>query len=52
MAKKVKKIRAPKGFHFMKKGKSVSIMKHTGKFKRHKGASLTIDIPLIKEHRK
>ena len=52
MAKQVKKIRAPKGFHFMKKGKDISVMKHTGRFKKHKGASLTLDIPVIKEHKK
>jgi len=37
---------------FMKKGKDISIMKHTGRFKKHKGASLTLDLPVIKEHKK
>tara|TARA_R100001591_G_scaffold49629_2_gene60161 strand:- start:282 stop:425 length:144 start_codon:yes stop_codon:yes gene_type:complete len=45
------KIKAPKGYHFMKYGKSYKLMKHTGKFKRHKGASLTMDVPVIKKHR-
>ncbi len=45
-----KKIRAPKGFHFMGKGKSLRLMKHTGQFKKHKGASLTASIKVIKKH--
>jgi len=36
-----KKIKAPKGFHWMKSGKSVKLMKNPrGGYKPHKGASL------------
>ena len=36
-----KKVKAPAGFHWMKKGTgSPKLMKHTGKFVPHKGASL------------
>ena len=47
------KIKAPKGYHFMKgpKGK-VSLMKHSGKFVKHRGASLTMNLPVIKTHSK
>ena len=45
------KVKAPKGYHWMKSGKGYKLMKHTGKFKRHKGASLTMDVPVIKKHR-
>ena len=34
------KVKAPKGYHWMKAGKgSPKLMKHTGKFVKHKGAS-------------
>jgi|TARA_Y100000114_G_C11614304_1_gene256612 hypothetical protein len=46
------KVKAPKGFHFMKVGKGYKLMKHTGKFVKHKGASLTADFPVIKRHSK
>ena len=45
-----KKIKAPKGFHFMGKGKKLRLMKHTGKYKKHKGSSLTANIRLVKKH--
>lgn len=45
-----KKIRAPKGYHFMGKGKSLKLMKHKGSFKKHKGASLTASIKVVKTH--
>mgnify|MGYP005727827653 CR=1 FL=1 len=48
----MKTIKAPKGFHFMKSGKGLKLMKHKGKFKAHKGASLTAKLKLIKTHRK
>ena len=35
------KVKAPKGFHWMKQKRgSPKLMKHTGKYKPHKGASL------------
>ena len=45
-----KNIKAPKGFHFMGKGKNLRLMKHTGKYKKHKGASLTASFKVIKKH--
>ena len=47
-----KKIKAPKGFHWMKKGTSYSLMKHTGKFKAHRGASLMAAFKVQKTHAK
>tara|TARA_R100000734_G_C3312724_1_gene103835 strand:- start:1745 stop:1888 length:144 start_codon:yes stop_codon:yes gene_type:complete len=44
------KVKAPKGYHFMKKGNKISLMKHTGKFKKHKGASLFTSFPVQKKH--
>ena len=45
-----KKLKAPKGFHFMKSGKTYKLMKHKGKFKPHKGASLTSEFEVQKTH--
>jgi|TARA_B100000035_G_scaffold300044_1_gene295275 hypothetical protein len=45
-----KKIKAPKGYHFMKSGKTYKLMKHKGKFKPHKGASLTAEFEVQKTH--
>ena len=46
------KIKAPKGYHFMKsKGGKVALMKHTGKFVKHKGASLTMNLRVVKTHK-
>ena len=36
------KVTAPKGYHWMKDGKDYKLMKHTGKFVKHKGASLLL----------
>ena len=37
-----KKVKAPKGYHWMKSGKGVKLMKNPrGGYKAHKGASLT-----------
>lgn len=46
------KVKAPKGYHFMKQGKTVSLMKHGKKFVPHKGASLSLDFKIIKQHKK
>ena len=35
-----KRVKAPAGYHWMKKGSSYSLMKTPGKFVAHKGASL------------
>ena len=47
-----KKVRAPKGYHWMKSGSSYKLMKHSGKFKPHKGASLTADFAVQMKHSK
>ena len=47
-----KKVRAPKGYHWMKSGSSYKLMKHSGKFKAHKGASLTADFTVQMKHAK
>tara|TARA_R100001443_G_C3293381_1_gene163415 strand:- start:223 stop:375 length:153 start_codon:yes stop_codon:yes gene_type:complete len=46
-----KKVKAPKGFHFMKSGKSFKLMKNKGKFVPHKGASETAEFEVVKTHR-
>ena len=45
------KVDAPKGYHWMKQtdGK-LKLMKHSGKFVSHKGASLTANFPVQKKH--
>ena len=48
MAKK--SVEAPKGFHWMKSGKDVKLMKHSGKFVKHKGASLYAEFKIQKKH--
>ena len=47
----MKVVKAPQGFHWMKKGKNnFKLMKHTGKFVPHKGASLTANFSVQKMH--
>jgi len=48
-----KKIKAPKGFHWMKqKGGAYKLMKHGAKpFKKHKGASLFASFKIQKKHK-
>jgi len=46
-----KLVKAPKGFHWMKKGSSYKLMKHSGKFKSHKGGSLTAKFKIQKVHK-
>ena len=46
------KINAPKGYHFMKDGKSFKLMKHGKKYVPHKGASLYANFDVIKQHKK
>jgi hypothetical protein len=47
------KVKAPKGYHWMKQAKGgYKLMKHTGKFVKHKGASLTANFPIQKVHKK
>tara|TARA_R110000744_G_scaffold120605_3_gene224773 strand:- start:241 stop:402 length:162 start_codon:yes stop_codon:yes gene_type:complete len=45
-----KRIKAPAGHHWMKRGNFFKLMKHTGKFKAHKGASLTAVFKVQKSH--
>ena len=45
------KVTAPKGFHWMKQSDGgYKLMKHTGSFKAHKGASLTANFAVQKVH--
>jgi len=47
------KVEAPKGYHWMKqKNGGYKLMKHTGKFVAHKGASLSVNFPIQKTHKK
>jgi Ni/Co efflux regulator RcnB len=46
------KVKAPKGYHWMKVGKTFKLMKNTGKFVKHKGASLEANFPIQKVHKK
>ena len=47
------KVKAPKGHHWMKQPKGgFKLMKHTGKFVKHKGASLEANFPIQKAHKK
>ena len=49
---KTKKIKAPSGFHWMKKGPNeYKLMRHTGKFVPHKGASLVAEFEIQKRHK-
>lgn len=45
-----KTIKAPKGFHFMKSKTGPKLMKHTGRFKKHRGASTTLKLRVLKKH--
>ena len=47
-----KSVKAPAGFHWMKSGNSFKLMKHTGKFVPHKGASLVAKFKIQKKHSK
>ena len=46
------KVKAPDGYHWMKNKKGYQLMKHKGKFVPHKGASLAVDFPIQKTHKK
>jgi len=48
---KTKTVKAPKGFHWMKKGSGYNLMKHSGKYKAHKGGSLTAKFKIQKVHK-
>ena len=43
----MKKVKAPAGYHWMKKGTGYKLMKHTGKFVKNTGASLYASFPKI-----
>lgn len=47
-----KSVKAPAGFHWMKSGSGFKLMKHSGKFVPHKGASLTAKFAIQKRHKK
>tara|TARA_R100000231_G_scaffold23709_1_gene22210 strand:- start:522 stop:668 length:147 start_codon:yes stop_codon:yes gene_type:complete len=47
------KVSAPKGYHWMKSGKSFKLMKDPrGGYKPHKGASKTANFEIQKRHTK
>lgn len=46
-----KRVKAPAGYHWMKSGNSFKLMKHTGKFVPHKGASLYASFKIQTKHR-
>jgi len=48
----MKSVKAPAGFHWMKDGSGYKLMKHTGKFKPHKGGSLVAKFKIQKRHSK
>ena len=47
-----KKVKAPKGYHFMVDGKNVKLMKNPESgYKPHKGAKKSISFEVVKVHR-
>ena len=45
------KVKAPKGYHWMKKGKRYRLMKNPkGGYKPHKGSSLKANFKIQKKH--
>ena len=45
------KVKAPRGYHFMKKKGKFKLMKNPiGGYKKHKGSSLTMNVPVVKRH--
>ena len=47
-----KGVKAPDGFHWMKKeGGGYNLMKHEGKFKAHKGATLVAKFDIKDKHK-
>ena len=44
-------VKAPAGYHWMTEGGRYFLMKHEGKFKPHKGASLEVGVKEMKVHR-
>jgi hypothetical protein len=47
------RVKAPKGYHWMKqKNGSFKLMKHTGKFTPHKGATMNANFAVQKVHKK
>ena len=47
-----KGVKAPDGFHWMKKeGGGYNLMKHKGKFKAHKGATLVAKFDIQNKHK-
>ena len=49
---KTKKVKAPKGFHWMKKGpNNYKLMQHGAKFVPHEGASLVAEFEVQKRHK-
>ena len=50
--RKTKSVRAPQGFHWMRKGVNrYKLMRHSGPFVPHAGASLTARFEIQEKHR-
>jgi hypothetical protein len=50
--RKTKSVRAPQGFHWMRKGvNQYKLMRHKGSFVPHPGASLTAKFEIQEQHR-
>tara|TARA_R100001230_G_C5612429_1_gene123679 strand:+ start:510 stop:683 length:174 start_codon:yes stop_codon:yes gene_type:complete len=50
--RKTKSVRAPQGFHWMRKGVNrYTLMRHSGPFVPHAGASLTAKFEIQEKHR-
>ena len=50
--RKTKSVRAPQGFHWMRKGVNrYKLMRHSGPFVPHAGASLTAKFEIQEKHR-
>jgi len=48
----MKKVKAPAGYHWMKKGAGNKLMRHTGKLEKHPGASLYASFDIQKVHKR
>lgn len=47
-----KRVKAPAGYHWMKRGNGYRLMKHKGQFVPHKGASLFAPFEVVTKHKK
>ncbi len=47
-----KRVKAPAGYHWMKRGNGYRLMKHKGTFVPHRGASLFAPFEVVTKHKK